>query len=270
MNYNGELKVIDTQEKAYLLGQIYGDGNNSCVPRCYRMMMASIDTDAELYYKLASLFPFLKTTRYPSHPNVIYLIGTGKELGCDLTTLGMVSPKTPKDKTGEFHFPELREDLIPHFIRGYFDADGAAYFLKRKRSRNNLRIEFGCSTPNFLKKVQEILAQNGIHFTWYERMKKAGNGKFYMSYSILSSNRDTSLKFADFIYKDATVYLQRKYEICYKQPEYRPTAYELYGACPNCGGTHITRLCIRNGNKRRLKCRNCGKRFTKMLSNADS
>ena len=26
MKYNGELKIIDTQEKAYLLGFLYGDG----------------------------------------------------------------------------------------------------------------------------------------------------------------------------------------------------------------------------------------------------
>jgi len=89
----------------------------------------------------------------------------------------MDSPKTLKDITGEFHFPNLREDLISHFIRGYFDADGSAWFPNRKRSRNNLHIEFGGSTKNFLLELREILRKYGIEFQWYERYKKAGNGK---------------------------------------------------------------------------------------------
>lgn len=270
MNYNRELNVIDTQEKAYLLGQIYGDGCNNCKIGGYKVTLSSINTDTETYTKLAKLFPFLKLKTYKSHGNMIYLENHEKSLCLDLQKFGMMSPKTPKDKTGEFHFPELREDLYPHFIRGYFDADGTAYFPTRKRSRNNLHIEFGCSTPNFLKRIQEVLKNNGIEFKWYERDKKAGNGKLYHSCTILSSNQENSRKFADFIYKNATIYLQRKYETCYKKPEYRPTAHEIYGNCPYCGSNYIIRMGIRQENKRRLKCHNCNKRFTKLLSNADS
>ena len=169
MNYNGELSVIDTQEKAYLLGQIYGDGCNSSKTRGYKFTMASINTDIELYTKLAEIFPFLKLKTFKSHSNMIYLENHEKMLCLDLKKFGMESPKTPKDRTGEFHFPNLRKDLLPHFIRGYFDADGAVYTPSRKRSRNNLRIEFGCSTPNFLKKIQEVLKENGIEFSWWER-----------------------------------------------------------------------------------------------------
>ena len=264
MKYNRELCVIDTQEKAYLLGQIYGDGNNNCKAKGYRVMLASIAEDEPLYKRLSELFPFFRLAHFPSHPNVTYLVCMVKQLCLDLNTLGMASPKTLKDKTGEFHFPDLREDLIPHFIRGYFDADGAVYLPKRVRSRNNLRIEFGCATPNFLRKIQEELQKQGIEFTWYEREKKAGNGKYYHSCTILSSNQEISRKFADFIYKDATIYLDRKKEMCYTEPVYRPMASSLYGNCPYCSSENIIRAGIRAG-KRRLKCKDCGKRFTRPL-----
>lgn len=264
MKYNRELEYINTEEKAYFLGQIYGDGCNNCVPKGHKVTMASINTDAPLYKKLQQLFPFFKFTTYPSHSKVVYLECYEKALCMDLKEHGMISNKTIKDATREFHFPMLRQDLIHHFIRGYFDADGAAYLPKRKRSRNNLRIEFGCATPNFLRDLQRILGVYDIKLNWYERDKKAGNGKYYRSYCIISSDHNISRRFADFIYKDATIYLERKKEICYTEPTYRPLAADIYGNCPYCGSSHITRAGIRAG-KRRLVCRDCNKRFTRPL-----
>ena len=268
MKYNNEFKVIDTQEKAYLLGQIYGDGYNGCKEnnKNYRFSMASINTDRDLYEKLNNLFPFLKLHFYKSHDNMVYLQNYEKAFCLDLKSLGMVSNKTDKDVTGEFHFPNIKEDLIPHFLRGYFDADGSAWYPNRVRSRNNLHIEFGCSTKNFLLSIKRYLDSKGIYFTYLERNKKAGNGKFYTSYTLLSSNSDTSLMFANLIYKDAIIYLPYKYEKCYKHKDLKSTAFEIYGKCPYCGGSHIIRVGVR-ANKRRLLCKECFKRFTRPLPN---
>ena len=273
IKYNNELKTIDTPEKAYLLGQIYGDATNQCRTGRYKMSLASIDTDTPLYIELSKIFPFLQIKKYSSQPNLIYLENHQKALCHDLKDLGMLSNKSKKDATGEFHFPTLRKDLEHHFIRGYFDADGSAWFPNRKRSRNNLQIEFGCATPNFLRKIYEILSENGINFVWTERYKKAGNGKYYYSYKIFSSNRENSLKFADYIYKDATLYLTRKKEICYKTPSYRPSAFELFGKCPYCGGNSITK----DGSRRnpsgvvmqRLECGECNRRFSRPMPTSE-
>lgn len=264
MKYNRELKSIDTQEKAYLLGQIYGDGYNGG-EKChsYKISLASNNKDIEVYKKLHELFPFFKLKTFKSHSNMLYLENHEKALYYDLKALGMISNKTIYDKTGEFHFPNLRPDLIPHFIRGYFDADGSFWYPTKRRSRNNLRTDFGCSTKNFLLKIKEYLEQEGIHFTYKERYKKAGNGKLYISYELYSSSRETSLKFADYIYKDAKIYLQYKYDIGYKPIDLiRPS--EIFGGCPYCGNAHITKNGTRNG-KVRLKCGNCGKGFTRPM-----
>ena len=142
MKYNGELKSIDTQEKAYLLGQIYGDGyNGGEKTHSYKIMLTSNNGDISVYKKLQELFPFFKLKTYPSHPNMIYLENHEKSLYLDLKALGMISSKTKFDKTGEFHFPNLREDLIPHFIRGYFDADGSFYLPSRKKIKTSVSIK---------------------------------------------------------------------------------------------------------------------------------
>ena len=262
MKYNNEFSTIDTQEKAYLLGQIYGDGYNSVTPA--KFLMASINTDTPLYKNLNELFPFLKLKTYLSHSNMVYLENYEKAFCLDLSKLGMLSNKTKNDITGEFHFPNLDKHLIPHFIRGYFDADGSAWYPSRIRSRNCLHIEFGCATKNFLKQIQHILDEQDIHFTYTERFKKAGNGKLYKSYILFSSCYETSKKFADFIYKDASIYLPYKYDLCYRPKILRTPVYIEYGTCPYCSSTHIIKKGIRN-NKQRLHCVNCNKRFTKEM-----
>lgn len=261
--YQRELKVIDTQEKAYLLGQLWGDGCNSH-SKSYKICLASNIKDIEVYKKLAELFPFLKYTTYSSHPNMIYLINNQKALFEDLKTLGMLSSKTKYDKTGEFHFPNISNELIPHFIRGYFDADGCAWYPSRRRSRNNLHIEFGCSTKNFLLKIKEILDKEGIEFSYVEREKTAGNNKKYMTYTLFSSNKEKSKKFAEYIYKNANIFLDYKHFLCYKKEELIPSAFDIFGECPYCKSKTIRRHGTR-GNKQRLKCLSCNKQFSKPL-----
>lgn len=265
MKYLGEFKQIDTEEKAYFLGQAFGDGYN-CAEKHYKFSMASINTDIEMYKKLHNLFPFLKLKFYSSHKNMVYLDCHFKDVCKDLQALGLQSNKTIYDKTGEFHFPQLSEEMLPHFIRGFFDADGSAWYPKRYRSRNNLHIEISLSTPNFLYKLKEILDNQGIHFNYYEREKKASNGKYYKSYCLLSSDYNTSIRFADYIYKNATIYLNRKYNLCYRKKV--DISDKDYGTCPICGSNNIVQNGTRHtkrGIMQRYKCHNCRKNFQNAL-----
>lgn len=265
MEYNHELQCIDTQEKAYFLGQIYGDGCNSSYGGSHKVSISSTIEDKDLYEKLHQLFPFFKLVIYPCKTNVIKLENYRKALCEDLLALGMKSNKTVCDRTGEFHFPNLPEELEHHFIRGYFDADGAFWYPTRKRSRNSLHAEFGCNTPNFLEAINQILIKNDIKFVKTHRFRKGGNGKYYESFGLFSSNRENSIKFANYIYKGSTIHLERKYELAYKEMDLRPLAYEVYGSCPYCNSNNIERRGTRQMKTRlmrRLLCRDCGKLFS--------
>ena len=85
MKYNGELKIIDTQDKAYLLGQIYGDGYNGGEKyHSYKVVLTSNKGDIDVYRKLQEKFPFFTFKTYKSHPNMIYLENHEKFLYIDL------------------------------------------------------------------------------------------------------------------------------------------------------------------------------------------
>jgi ssDNA-binding Zn-finger/Zn-ribbon topoisomerase 1 len=194
---------------------------------------------------------------------MIYLVCNDKNLYLDLKSLGMVSSKTEKDRTGEFHFPELSKDLIPHFIRGYFDADGSFWYPTRTRSRNSLKTEIGCATKNFLLSIKNILDKNGIELSYIERLKAAGNNKQYATYTLLSSNRDLSERFRDFIYNNSSIHLEYKYNLSHKSKDL-VTAFDIFGACPKCGSSNVKKNGTRDG-KWRLKCNDCSIGFTKPM-----
>lgn len=262
MKYNNEFEIINTPEKAYVLGQMYGDGYNFCGPH-NRFSMSSNMNDVYLYSQIHDIFPFLKLKFYKSHPNMVYLECYNKKFCNDLKNLGLLSPKVKNDAIGDFVFPTLKEEFISHFIRGYFDADGSAYYLSSYRSRNNLRIDFGCGTKNFLLKIDKILKENDIYFSYRERIIKV-KGKSYNVYNLTSSNRKTSLKFANYIYKDSTLCLHYKKETCYRKPYLLNTTFEIFGECPYCHSSEIIKIGKRD-NKQRLKCNNCKKSFSKPL-----
>ena len=69
MKYNNELKVIDTQEKAYLLGFLYGDGTISTFTektgRIRYLTKISISTDdKDLILQLKKCFPFFNLGKF--------------------------------------------------------------------------------------------------------------------------------------------------------------------------------------------------------------
>jgi hypothetical protein len=85
--------------------------------------------------------------------------------------------------------------LIRHFIRGYFDGDGCIICTNKTRSINLL------GTPNFLTMCQK-------HFNVYNILHKNHNSSLTVRFDAFGK---TAYKIAEFLYKDSTIYLDRKY-----------------------------------------------------------
>jgi LAGLIDADG DNA endonuclease family protein len=113
-------------------------------------------------------------------------------------------------KTFTYSFPkQLREHPdVRHFIRGCIDGDGTAGVniddIERVRS---VSIGF-CGNKTFVKQVFEFLKDkcnlDKDTATYFE----------YPTYAVFSFHRyDDIIKLKNYLYKDATVYLQRKYDI---------------------------------------------------------
>ena len=193
--------VIDTYNKAYILGFLYADGCNTeksitlSLKSCDKHILESINNE------LSSNRP-LKLLQYSQKNNnwsdQYELSITNKYMAMQLSKLGMV-----KNKSLVLTFPEWIDDkLIPSFLRGYMDGDGTI-------GRYECRISF-ISTEQFWKKAAEFLNNKlGIHCGVYKCKKDSTTTTRMMQIA----GRNQVKKFLDYIYEDAELFLKRKYEI---------------------------------------------------------
>ena len=119
---------------------------------------------------------------------------------CDsLINLGVVP-----NKSLILEFPEIKEDLLHHFIRGVFDGDGSVYQGKIK-TQFTLTITSTDSFCNTLKCITEKFV--GINCHIYDASNHNGITKVFTI-----SGRNQVKKFMDWMYNDADLFLQRKYD----------------------------------------------------------
>ena len=91
-------------------------------------------------------------------------------------------------KSCDIQFPQVPEEYLPDFIRGYFDGDGSVMSLKN----NRLNSAFTCGSKQFLDDLLKILKDKaGIEGGSYDISSK----------SLRFGKRDT-LKLGDYIYKN--------------------------------------------------------------------
>ena len=147
---------------------------------------------------------FLKK-RKESHKNSYRFYASSKYLSNRLSELGI-----GQNKAFTIRFPKLEQDLIPHFIRGFFDGDGciSVYLLKNKYQSCSFSIT---SNKDFLEKIQEILIEQ-LQLT---KTKLGRDSRGNNINSLVYGGKQNCLKIRDWLYKDATIYLQRKYDKFY-------------------------------------------------------
>lgn len=208
---------IDTEEKAYWLGMIFADGYviHRCRKEKYHEYIIGIDLcepTGQHLEKLRCLITEnnIKCYTYIGSNKFRYrLIITSKHMFESLQKYGVIQSKSLTLK-----FPKnIPNELIHHFIRGYFDGDGSIYTGKNKiiskstgKEKTYLTNKISiCGTFEFLTELHKILKIGGkcIH-----KEKRRETNTWKLTYS--STKR--SKIFYDFIYKNATVYLERKKE----------------------------------------------------------
>lgn len=94
------------------------------------------------------------------------------------------------------------DNLIKHFIRGYFDGDGSVTY---RDNLTNLKVGF-CGNKEFLLELQEYLNKLlNIETIMYS--KKGTDIK-----SLYIRHKQDAIKFLNYIYEDSNIYLDRKYK----------------------------------------------------------
>ncbi len=207
---------IDNEEKAYWLGFLYADGYLSFTiddkrPRKIVGLSLGIkdinhlnkfNTCLESTYsiKIHTNTGFVKQG-YPA-TKCGRLCFTSDQLFDDLAKLGCIEHKTQTLK-----FPteeQVPQYLLHHFLRGFMDGDGS---IKITQPKDNKCIRFGldfCGTTEMLDGIQKF-------FNTQLKLSKRHKNKTN-NYSLSYSGNQSVYKKLLMLYKDATIYLDRKYE----------------------------------------------------------
>ena len=126
-----------------------------------------------------------------------------KYLSKKLSELGVV-----QRKTFNIVFPQwLDKELYRHFIRGYFDGDGCIYIGENCKNPTFSIV----GTYEFLTDVQNILIEECcLNKTKFDKRFKESE-----IFTLRYCGRNNTKKIRDWMYLDATIYIERKFDKYY-------------------------------------------------------
>ena len=197
---------IDSQEKAYFLGFLYADGYNN--EKRGVVELSCSEKDKEILEKLSKLINSTKPIRFIESNGVksCRIDLCSHKLCSALNTLGCVRAKTFTIK-----FPLIKENLISHFIRGYFDGDGCLSYGTTPRN-NILGNSFNSvitfvSTEEYCNSIKDIIKNKlDINSTLLCRFPSRMNNNRTLQ---ISGNLQV-VQLMKWMYTDASIYLDRK------------------------------------------------------------
>ena len=194
--------VIDTEAKAYVLGFIAADGyvddtNN-------RIVISLNVKDEDILAKILD--------KVNSNQKIKYFIKDGKYNHCkiSLNSKKIVSsiikrgvlPRKSLTMSGEV-IDSIPKEFVRHFLRGYFEGDGHVTYGSKYASGIKYCVVI-IGTLDFLTKTFKA---NCISNSLIKKYSSCG------MYRWVTSKRDHVDAFLTYIYKDSTIYLNRKYAI---------------------------------------------------------
>lgn len=189
---------INTSSKAYILGFLYADGYVN--ERKYIIQVGLHKKDTSVLEFIQKELNTVTPIREQKNGNVLYL--NSKQLVLSLVKLGCHQAKTFTLK-----FPteeQVPSEFLSHFIRGYIDGDGCIYNHKRKKTTSVLIT----GNNYFINELNNQL----INILKLESGKLKEHSKS-IGISVLSFHkRKTVTLLKNYLYKDASFFLERKYE----------------------------------------------------------
>lgn len=192
-------ETIDTEEKAYWLGFLYADGYVSDAKNDIEIGLAKKDM---AHLEKAKLFfdtdrPLHKKTKRTGEKEYVgyRLIITSQKLKTDLINKGCVNKKSlilkfPTEK-------QVPKTLLPHFVRGYFDGDGSVTHANKGRQ---IAAEI-LGASDFIDGLIDWVDCSPTKHSFNHSVRTFRIQLFGPKAHV----------FFEKIYKDATIYLDRKY-----------------------------------------------------------
>jgi hypothetical protein len=211
---NDYFQYIDNEHKAYWLGFMYADGFISLNNNQKNVGISLGEKDLlhldKFKNDIKATYPIKHYQSYGYGVVVDYvrLLMTSEKMFDDLANKGCC-----ENKSLTLVFPteqQVPKTLTPHFIRGYFDGDGS--FAK---CRQGYQVKI-CGTQEFLR---ELLKQMNFQD---QKLYKRHKNNFYCSVG----GKQQVIKIGDYLYKDATIFLERKHSRYLDLLNLSPTGHE--------------------------------------------
>jgi hypothetical protein len=200
--------IIDTEEKAYWLGFIYADGYISSDPidnekYARYMFECSLQlSDMNHLEKMRKFFKLRASLGIDDHRCRLgfsskHLWETLNNYGC--TPRKSLTLKFPNESMFKPSDRYSKSDLLIHFIRGYWDGDGCLTY-----KRPNYPTISCVSTQDFLDGVQNV----------FDTDKNIYNNEINGNTvtKVLKYNGKEAYNFTKLMYRNSTIYLDRKYK----------------------------------------------------------
>ena len=203
---------IDTEKKAYFLGFLMADG---CVYErkksqpCMSFQLKS--SDKYILEELKKELDTDNTIDYYAPKDHSSLRICSTKIVNDLFKYGIVYRKTGYEK-----FPKdlIPENLINHFVRGFFDGDGWVT-LTKSHGKEKKRISIGfTSNEKMLISLRDYFKEklNGdfnVNPHIYNNEQKG-----YKGFGLITFSKKSDVKILrDWMYQNATIFLTRKYDV---------------------------------------------------------
>ena len=207
---------VDTEEKAYWLGFIYADGyikyNEEGEKPSYIFELSLSVEDVEHLRKFNLFMGHIKDNVKIGNSKCEGKIFkrcrwgiANKHLWNILNNYGC----TPR-KSLTLKFPDesifiesnkySKEELIKHFIRGYWDGDGCLSWCDKDHKQPHVSV---LGTEDFLTEIKSHLPLKYDYVLGYNNKSEITRA--------LSLHGRNGYELADYLYKNATIYLDRKY-----------------------------------------------------------
>jgi hypothetical protein len=196
---------IDTPSKAYILGILYADGCNFTEHNAITLSLQECDRSVvefvknEIEYEGPLRINEL-SKRNPKYKDQYILCINDEYMSHQLENLGVV-----KAKSLVLQFPDfLTDELIPHFIRGYFDGDGCVSYDEKYQKCYTKTA----GTKEFCDKLSEILNKlNCKHHIVHPKQCRDSN-----TFVIQTCGNKSSLTLLSWIYENDEFHMERKYQ----------------------------------------------------------
>lgn len=192
-----------SEDSCYWAGFLAADGNVDLKGRI-RIMLQYSDYDHLLKFK-----KFLGSTHKIGTNTSVYnrcsFEFTNKDMCEDLDLNFNIIP----NKTDKLEFPKfIPDDLIRHYIRGYFDGDGSICesFSNKNSITATLYATITSGSENFTVEMYNFI--NSKLNTVGHLQKFTDSNKFQIKY-----NTNDAKSLLSYMYSDSEYYLDRKYEL---------------------------------------------------------